>query len=164
MTSIATIACEISYLSLLATAGDVLWETLLEQRAMRASYFQAITDIIIISVMDNQFKLWRGLTKLNINTLSLNILLPILQTDLHTFPMSWENLIKDQSIFPRVIILLNLITFSFDNVLILWGENWFSSLLGLQGLMWSLYCEWNNYYSLHFIVSWERHRQSSFAC
>ena len=100
MTSIATIACEISYLSLLATAGDVSWETLLEQRAMRASYFQAITDIIIISVMDNQFKLWRGLTKLNINTLSLTILLPILRTALHTFPMSWENLIKDQSIFP----------------------------------------------------------------
>ena len=30
---------------------------------------------------------------------------------------------KDQSIFPEVIILLNLITFSFDNVLILLGEN-----------------------------------------
>ena len=31
--------------------------------------------------------------------------------------MSWENLIKDQSIFLEVIILLNLITF--DNVLTL---------------------------------------------
>ena len=30
---------------------------------------------------------------------------------------------KDQSIFPKVIILLNLITFSFDNVFILGEEN-----------------------------------------
>ena len=36
------------------------------------------------------------------NPLSPNIHIPILQTDLHTFPswMSWENLIKDQGIFP----------------------------------------------------------------
>ena len=35
-----------------------------------------------------------------------------------TFPwrISWENLIRDQSIFSEVIILLNFITFSFDNV------------------------------------------------
>ena len=34
--------------------------------------------------------------------LSPNIHIQILQTDLHTFPlwMSWENLIKDQGIFP----------------------------------------------------------------
>ena len=57
--------------------------------------------------------------------LSPNINIPILQTDLHTFPLriSLENLIKDQSIFPEVIILLNLITFSFDNVFISGGEN-----------------------------------------
>ena len=62
-------------------------DTNLEQRAIRASYFQAIAAIIIIAVMGNQLlKLWRGLTELNMNTLSLNIHLPILQTDLHTFP------------------------------------------------------------------------------
>ena len=62
-------------------------DTNLEQRAIRASYFQAIAAIIIIAVMGNQLlKLWRGLTELNINTLSLTIHLPILQTDLHTFP------------------------------------------------------------------------------
>ena len=45
----------------------------------------------------------------------------ILQTDLHTFPygISWENLIKDQSILSRVIILLILIDFFLDYVLIL---------------------------------------------
>ena len=43
---------------------------------------------------------------------SPNIHIQILQTYLHTFPfwMSWENLIKDQGIFPQVIILLILIT------------------------------------------------------
>ena len=37
-----------------------------------------------------------------INPLSPDIHIPILQTALHTFPswMSWENLIKDQGIFP----------------------------------------------------------------
>ena len=46
------------------------------------------------------------------STLSPNIQLQILQTDLHTFPykMCWENLIKDQGIFYLVIILLLLIT------------------------------------------------------
>ena len=48
--------------------------------------------------------------------------------------MSWENLIKDQSIFALVIILLILITFSFDNLWILLGENWCWSPLGLKGL------------------------------
>ena len=49
----------------------------------------------------------------------------ILHTDLHTFPerISWENLIEDQSIFPLVIILLILITFPFDYVFLLLGEN-----------------------------------------
>ena len=60
----------------------------------------------------------------------------ILQTDLYTFPyrISWENLIKDQGIFYSVIILLILITFSFDNLWTLLGENWCWSLLGLKGL------------------------------
>ena len=48
--------------------------------------------------------------------------------------MSWENLIKDQSLFPLVIILFVLITLSLDNVWISLGENWFWSLLGLKGL------------------------------
>ena len=50
--------------------------------------------------------------QLSINPLSPNIHLQILQTDLYTFPsrISWENLIKDQGIFPWVIILLILIT------------------------------------------------------
>ena len=47
-----------------------------------------------------------------INPLSPNIHIQILQTDLYTFPLriSKENLIKDQSIFSYVIILLILIT------------------------------------------------------
>ena len=47
-----------------------------------------------------------------LNPLSPNIHIQILQTDLYTFPyrMSKENLIKDQSIFPLVIILFILIT------------------------------------------------------
>ena len=48
-----------------------------------------------------------------VNPLSPNIHIQILQTDLHTFPlrMSWENLIKDQGIFTWVIILIILITY-----------------------------------------------------
>ena len=45
------------------------------------------------------------------------------------------NLIKDQGIFPWVIILLILITLSLDNVWILLGENCYWSLLELKGLM-----------------------------
>ena len=65
--------------------------------------------------------------------LSHNIHIQILQTDLHTFPYtnSWENLLKDQIILPEVIILFILINFSFNHVLILLGENWCWSLLGL---------------------------------
>ena len=71
-----------------------------------------------------------------LNRLSPNIHIQILQTDLHTSPLgiSWENLIKDLAIFSMVIILLILITLSFDNVWILLGENWCWSLLGLKGL------------------------------
>ena len=70
------------------------------------------------------------------NPLSPNIHIQILQTDLPTFPLriSYENLIKDQSIFSSVIILLILITSSRDNVWILLGENCCWSLLGLRGL------------------------------
>ena len=69
------------------------------------------------------------------NSLSPDIHIQILQTDLHVFPqrISWENLIKDQSIFPKVIILLILVNFSFDNVLILREENSCWSLLELEG-------------------------------
>ena len=72
-----------------------------------------------------------------VNPLSPNIHLQILHTDLYTFPLkiSWENLKKDHGIFTLVIILLILITFSFDNVWIFLGENWCWSPLGLNGLM-----------------------------
>ena len=45
---------------------------------------------------------FRTRAKTWVNPLSPNIHIQILQTDLHTFPswMSWENLLKDQSIFP----------------------------------------------------------------
>ena len=71
-----------------------------------------------------------------LNPLSPNIHIQILQTDLYTFPsrISQENLIKDQGIFPLVIILLILITLSLDNVWILLGENCCWSLLALEGL------------------------------
>ena len=71
----------------------------------------------------------------NINPLSPNIHIQILQTDLHTSPLtiSWENLIKDQSIFSIVIILLILITLSLDSVWML-GETCCWSLLALKGL------------------------------
>jgi len=46
--------------------------------------------------------------------------------------ISEENLFKDQSIFLKVIILLILITFCPNDVLILLGENWCWSLLGLE--------------------------------
>ena len=44
--------------------------------------------------------------------------------------IGWENLIKDQSISPLVIIILILITLSLYDVVILLGENWCWSLLG----------------------------------
>jgi len=43
-------------------------------------------------------------------------------------------LVKDQSIFPKVIILLILITLSLDDVLMLLGEDWCWSILELKGL------------------------------
>ena len=78
--------------------------------------------------------LWRytGLT----NKLSPKVQIQILHTSVHTlrYRISWENLIKDQSISFVFIILLILLTFSIDDVLIWLGENWCWSLLGLQGL------------------------------
>ena len=70
--------------------------------------------------------------------LSPNIQIQILCTSVHKLPyrISWENLIKDQSISPLFIIFLILPTFSLDDVLILFGETWFWSLLGLKGLRW----------------------------
>ena len=72
------------------------------------------------------------LGKLLFNPLSPNIHLEILRTDLYMFPWktSWENLLKDQSIFLKVTILVILITFSLHYVSIVWGENWCWSLLG----------------------------------
>ena len=72
----------------------------------------------------------------NINPSSPNIPIQILQTDLHTSPVtiSWENLIKDQSIFSMAIILLILITLSLDSVWILLGETCCWSLFALKGL------------------------------
>ena len=75
------------------------------------------------------------LIAMNINPLSPNIYIQILQTDLHTSPLriSWENLIKDHGIFSMMIILLILITLSLDSEWILLGENCCWSLLGLKG-------------------------------
>ena len=54
-----------------------------------------------------------------VNLLIPNIRKQILLTDPHTFPLRiiGENLIKDQSIFPFVNILLILTTLSLDHVL-----------------------------------------------
>ena len=73
-----------------------------------------------------------------INPLSPNIHIQILQTDLHTFPLriSWENLIKHQSIFSSVIIFYILTTLPLDNVWILLGENCCWSPWGLKGVKW----------------------------
>ena len=51
-----------------------------------------------------------------------------------SFKNSWENLIKDQSPLPLLINLVILITFTLDDLLMLWGENWCWSLLGPKGL------------------------------
>ena len=48
--------------------------------------------------------------------------------------ISWENLLKDQSIFPMASISWILTNISFDYVLILLGESWCWSVLGLKGL------------------------------
>ena len=74
---------------------------------------------------------------MNINPISPNICIQILQTDLYTFRYwsSWENLKNYKSIFPLVIVLSILITFSLDWVsVIMLGENWYLSLLAFKGL------------------------------
>ena len=68
--------------------------------------------------------------------LSPKIHIQILRTDLHTFlyRISWENLIKDQSIFPLLVIIwFILVTIPLQYVLILSGESWCWSLLNLMG-------------------------------
>ena len=71
------------------------------------------------------------------NPLSANIHKQVLLAYLHTFSycISWENLLKDINIFPLVLILLILVTFSVDYVLILLGENRCWSLLARKGLI-----------------------------
>ena len=58
------------------------------------------------------------------NLLSSKIHIQILQTDLHTFPprISWETLVKDQSIFSFLTIFLVLITFSLTCEVIIVGR------------------------------------------
>ena len=51
--------------------------------------------------------------------------------------ISCKNFVKDQSIFPLVVILFILITISFDDVF-LFGENWYWWLLGLEGFIISI--------------------------
>ena len=60
-----------------------------------------------------------------------NIHIQVLQTDMHTFPytISWENWIKDQGIFPVVIILIIPITFPLNYVLKMLRGNWWLSLM-----------------------------------
>ena len=72
-----------------------------------------------------------------VNLFSPNIQMQILQIDFHTFlkELVERILINDQSIFPVVIIELILITISIGYVLLLLGEDWCWSLLGLKGLM-----------------------------
>ena len=52
---------------------------------------------------------WTRLVCTLLNSLSPNIRIQILQSDLYTFALriSWENLIKDQGIFSLVIIFIN---------------------------------------------------------
>ena len=71
------------------------------------------------------------------NSLSPNIQIQIRKTDFCTFTqwISWENLFEDQSVFHEVIALYILTTFSLDYVFISLGENWFSSLSRLKGLI-----------------------------
>ena len=58
--------------------------------------------------------------KKSLTLLSPNIQIQILHTSVHTLPyrISRENLIKDQSISPLLIILLILLTLSLGNVLL----------------------------------------------
>lgn len=66
-------------------------------------------------------------------TLEVPISIQILWTDLHNFPSrtSWESLLKNQTIFPFVTILVMLVTFSVDCEFTLEEQNWCWSLKGL---------------------------------
>ena len=68
------------------------------------------------------------------NLLSPKIHIQILQTDLNTFPprISWENLVKDQSIFSFLTIFLVLITFSLTCEVIIVGREFMLITLGTE--------------------------------
>ena len=90
--------------------------------------------MLFIHILSNLFMILHTTVLLDkFNPLSPNIHIQILYTNTHTFPniFSWENLIKDQSSFPKVIIFLILITFAIDDQMILLGENWGWLLLRL---------------------------------
>ena len=77
--------------------------------------------------------------------LSPNIHMQILLIDFLAFPsrINWESLVKDQSAFPVVMILLILLAFSVNDVWILWGENWCWSLLAHKKGLKSQQDEWS---------------------
>ena len=60
-----------------------------------------------------------------------------LVTPIHSYRCSWEKLIKYQANSSCVIMSLILMTTLFYKALILQGEIWCWSLLGLKGLKWS---------------------------
>ena len=76
----------------------------------------------------------------------------------------WENLLKNQSIFLQVIILVILISHPFDYVFILLEENWCWSILRFKGsilLGWTHLLVWPVKY-LKYLLSWsERYRMVS---
>ena len=91
-------------------------------------------------------KLWQNWPKIIIIIIAISSWYsPFKPKDPHTnspdwspyisFKNSWENLVKVQSFFPLVINWVILITFTFDDLLMLLGENWCWSLLGPKGLI-----------------------------
>ena len=85
-----------------------------------------------------------------ISCLLKSILIQILQTNLNTFPwriISQGHLIKSWSFSTLVISLSILMTFSLDWALILVVENWWWSLLGLEGLAYHQHRRESSYYS-----------------
>ena len=69
--------------------------------------YMYVQDWINTSILLNDSSI-HCITPPNLVPLTPNICIQFLQTDLHTFPwkISWENLIKDQSIFALMFILL----------------------------------------------------------
>jgi len=92
-------------------AGERVYYSKAEASCGNCSQFRHPTDeqLLHLDIDDGGAAAVNGLS---LNPLSPNIHIQILQTDLLTFPfrMSKENLIKDQSVFPLVIILFILIT------------------------------------------------------